>query len=70
MIRDNPKTLTIDDLPTFFGPRQLAKVMGISKDTAYRLAESDTFPSARIGRRVVIHKDRFLEWVVVYFSKG
>ncbi|WP_368233488.1 helix-turn-helix domain-containing protein [Anaerotruncus rubiinfantis] len=68
MVQEKTKGSSIDELPTFFGPRQLAETMGISKDTAYRLVASQAFSCARIGRRIVIHKEGFLEWVMMNFS--
>jgi excisionase family DNA binding protein len=58
----------IEDLPLFFNPSQLAPVWGISKDTAYRLAVKKGFPSARIGKRIIIHREKFIEWADTHFS--
>ena len=55
-------TIGIEELPAFFNPRQLAIVLGISKDTAYRLSATKGFPSLRIGKRIIIHREKFIEW--------
>lgn len=60
--------IDIGELPLFFNPRQLAGVLGISKDTAYRLSATKGFPSLRIGKRIIIHRDKFLEWADQNFS--
>jgi excisionase family DNA binding protein len=64
------ETLTIEKLPTFFSPRQLAEILGVSKDTAYRLASSEQFPSVRIGKRILIYKDSFTDWITINFAQS
>lgn len=53
----------IDTVPLFFNPRQLADILGIGKNQAYRLAMSEGFPSMRIGKRIIIHRDKFVDWL-------
>jgi hypothetical protein len=53
----------IDTMPVFFNPRQLANILGIGKNQAYRLALSKGFPSLRIGKRIIIHRDKFIDWL-------
>ena len=42
---------------------ELAKLLGISIPTAYRLANDPTFPSIKIGTRVLIPIDELEEWI-------
>lgn len=42
---------------------QVAEVLGISKTSAYELVHSDDFPSISIGKRLIIPKDKFIEWI-------
>lgn len=42
---------------------EMAEQLGISHPKAYELARSSGFPSIFIGRRIVIPKDKFREWV-------
>lgn len=53
----------VDCMPLFFNPRQLADILGIGKNQAYRLALSKGFPSMRIGKRIIIHRDKFVDWL-------
>lgn len=55
--------MEIDTMPLFFNPRQLSDILGICKNKAYQLARSKGFPSMRIGKRIIIHRDRFVEWL-------
>ena len=37
--------------------------LGISRANAYILLRSDGFPTLHIGKRMVVPKDRFLQWI-------
>ena len=41
----------------------VAAVLGISRAAAYELARSKDFPALRIGTRIVIPKDKFINWI-------
>lgn len=41
----------------------VASVIGISRAGAYELVRSDSFPSLRIGPRIIVPKERFIEWI-------
>ena len=41
----------------------VASVLGISKAGAYTLAHSRDFPAYRVGRRIVISQEKFLDWL-------
>lgn len=52
-----------DELPLMLSVIQVAEVLGISKTSAYELVHSDDFPSITIGKRLIIPKDKFIEWI-------
>ena len=54
---------SFDQLPLILNADQLAKVLGISRANAYVLLHSKGFPTLRIGKRMVVPKDKFLEWL-------
>ena len=54
---------TYEQLPLMLSVPEIASVLGISRAAAYELARSKDFPSLRIGTRIVIPKDQFIEWV-------
>ncbi len=41
----------------------LAQVLGVSQATAYELLHEESFPKLKIGNRIVIPKEKFIEWV-------
>ena len=53
----------IDDLPLTLNAREAAEVLRISKSKVYELAQSVSFPAIRIGKRVVIPRDKLIEWM-------
>ena len=52
-----------EDLPLMLSVPEMATALGISRAGAYELARSEGFPALRIGTRIVIPKDQFIEWV-------
>lgn len=52
-----------DELPLMLSVIQVAEVLGISKTSAYELVHSDGFPSITIGKRLIVPKDKFIEWI-------
>ena len=52
-----------DDLPLMLNVQMIAGILGISRSKAYELASSDGFPALKLGNRIVVPKDQFVEWV-------
>lgn len=42
---------------------EAAGVLGISRTGAYELAHSADFPHMCVGKRILIPRDKFLEWI-------
>ena len=53
----------IEDLPLTLNAREAAEVLRISKSKVYELAQSESFPAIRIGKRVVIPRDKLVQWM-------
>ena len=53
----------LEDLPLTLKAHEAAAVLRISKSKVYELARTDSFPSIRIGNRVVIPRDKLIEWM-------
>lgn len=51
-----------DELPLFLNAELIGKVLGVSSTTAYELMHSEDFPSMRIGSRLIVPKEKFIEW--------
>ena len=52
-----------DDLPLFLNAPTVAKILGISRSSAYELMHDKGFPALQIGSRIVVPKEKFREWV-------
>ena len=52
-----------DELPLMLSVPEVAAVLGISRAGAYELVRSDGFPALKIGSRIVVPKEKFIEWV-------
>ncbi len=55
-----------DDLPLFLNSATVAKVLGVSPSSGYELMHEPGFPVLRIGNRMVVPKDKFIQWVEEY----
>ena len=53
-----------DELPLFLSVMDVAKLLGISRASAYELAREENFPKLKIVQgRTIIPRDRLLEWL-------
>ena len=50
-------------LPMALNANQVAAVLGISRAGAYNLMRSEGFPTLFIGKRMVVPKDRLMDWM-------
>ena len=51
-----------DDLPLFLNAKMVAQVLGVSISTAYELLNDPGFPTLRVGSRMVVPKEKFIQW--------
>ena len=58
-----------DDLPLMMSVHDVAEVLGISKSSAYMLVKEKGFPRLKIGARVVVPREKFIEWINKNISK-
>ena len=52
-----------DQLPCMLNADKIAKYLEISRAGAYELMHSEGFPLIRIGKRMIVPRDKFLQWV-------
>ena len=52
-----------DELPLLLNTTQLADLLGVSHSSVYELIQEDGFPSLRIGKRIVIPKEKLRQWI-------
>ena len=58
-----------DDLPLMLSVHDVAEVLGISKSSAYVLVKEKGFPKLKIGARVVVPREKIIEWINKNISK-
>ena len=51
------------ELPLTLSVPEVAAVLGISRAGAYELVHSASFPKVKIGKRILVPKDKFIEWL-------
>lgn len=62
------KIRTLDQLPLALTANDIAQVLGVSKYNAYCLMRSENFPMMRLGRRLLVQKPQFVEWLDENFN--
>lgn len=59
-----------DELPLFLNSEMVAKVLGVSPSSAYELMHEPGFPVLRVGNRMLVPKEQFIQWVVNHIEGG
>ena len=59
-----------DELPLFLNVELVAKVLGVSPSSSYELMHEKDFPALRIGNRIVVPKEKFIQWVDAHTARG
>ena len=59
-----------DELPLFLNAATVAKVLGVSPSSGYELMHEPDFPVLKIGNRMVVPKEKFVEWVLRHIQGG
>ncbi|MBR4318645.1 MAG: helix-turn-helix domain-containing protein [Oscillospiraceae bacterium] len=58
-----PEYKSNDELPLTMNARDIAGYLNISLSCAYQVMNSRDFPVLKIGKRRIITKEHFLEWI-------
>lgn len=53
-----------DELPLFLNAELVAKTLGIAPSSAYELMHEASSPTLRVSSRIVVPKEKFIEWVM------
>ena len=64
--RKNPRqkeVTSFEQLPLALKADQVAAVLGISRAGAYNLMRSEGFPTLFIGKRMIVPKDKLIDWM-------
>jgi excisionase family DNA binding protein len=51
------------ELPLFLNAELVAKVLGVSPSSGYELMHKPGFPVLKVGNRMVVPKEKFIQWV-------
>ena len=51
------------ELPLFLNTELVAKVLGVSPSSGYELMHEPGFPILKVGSRMVVPKEKFIQWV-------
>ena len=52
-----------NELPLTLSVPEVAAVLGISRAGADELVHSASFPKVKIGKRILVPKDKLIEWL-------
>ena len=52
-----------EELPLFLNAKMVAQVLGIAPSSVYELMHESSFPVLKIGSRMVVPKEKFVQWV-------
>lgn len=55
--------VTCQNLPLVLRAEDIARVLGISRSSAYELLRRRDFPVLEIGRRKIVPRDHFFAWI-------
>ena len=59
-----------DELPLFLNAAIVANVLGVSPSSGYELMHEPDFPVLKVGSRLVVPKEKFVEWVSQHTQGG
>ena len=59
-----------DDLPLFLNAETVAKVLGVSPSSGYELMHEPGFPVLRVGNRMMVPKEQFIQRVKEHTGGG
>lgn len=59
-----------NDLPLFLNAEMVAKMLGVSPSSTYELMHEPDFPVLRVGSRMVVPKEQFIQWVATHTGGG
>ena len=57
------KFKSYQDLPLTLTAPEVGEVLGISRAASYALVRSEGFPRMKIGKRILVPRDKFIQWI-------
>ena len=53
----------IEKKPYTLNANQVAEILGVARNTVYTLMHSEGFPTMHVGRRLLVPKEKLLQWM-------
>ena len=66
----NSEYKSYDDLPLFLNAAVVAKALGVAPSSAYELMHESDFPVLKVSSRIVVPKEKFIQWVEQHTEGG
>ena len=61
---------TYKELPLFLNATIVSKVLGVSPSSGYELMHEADFPVLKVGNRMLVPKEKFIQWVEGHTQGG
>ena len=61
---------TYEELPLFLNAAMVSKVLGVSPSSGYELMHETDFPVLKVGNRMLVPKEKFIQWVEEHTQGG
>lgn len=65
-----PQFKDYSELPLFLNAELVAKVLGIAPSSSYELMHEVDFPVLKVGNRMMVPKEKFIQWVEDHTQGG
>ena len=66
---DRKKYKSFDELPLFLDAKILGELLGLSRTSVYELIHEQGFPYIRLGKKIVVPRDKFISWIETHTEK-
>lgn len=60
---DRKKYNSFDELPLFLDAKVIGELLGLSRTSVYELFHEQGFPYIRLGKKIVVPRDKFIKWI-------
>ncbi|WP_148629493.1 helix-turn-helix domain-containing protein [Bacillus sp. E214] len=57
------KNQTLDNYPDVLSVADVQEILGIGREQAYILVNNQQFPVKKVGKRLLIYKPTFIDWL-------
>jgi hypothetical protein len=58
------------ELPIALSAGDVARILGLSRAGAYNLLDEQGFPTLRVGKRKIVMRDKFIEWLDTHVGES